>query len=91
VSYAVRVAKGGVRREQCPEIGTKLEGTYLSRHDNGTLFLRGEYRDGQKQGRWEQWGPDGAQVATGSYRDGRLVSGAPVGAPAACERLEFRR
>lgn len=89
-SYAVKVANGGIRREQCPGIGTKLEGTYLSWHDNGTLFLRGAYRDGVKQGQWEQWGKEGAQVAAGSYRDGRLVAGAPVGAPAVCEQLQFR-
>jgi antitoxin component YwqK of YwqJK toxin-antitoxin module len=89
-SFVFVLGADGKKKEQCPFVGAVLEGPYLAWHSDGTPLLRGHYREGRKQGRWEQWGPSSLQVAEGSYRDGALVAGAPVGAPSSCEGRVFQ-
>jgi len=88
-SFVFVFGTDGKKKEQCPFVGPLLHGPYLAWHPDGTTSLRGLYREGHKQGRWEQWGTSGLPVAEGSYREGALVAGAPVGAIASCERRVF--
>ena len=45
----------------------------------------GHYAEGKLEGKWQQWTRPGSKVADGEYREGRLVSGAPVAVAAICE------
>ncbi len=79
--------EGTDRRQSCGYSGGKPEGSFTAWHAGGKPWLEGEYRDGRKNGRWTQWDKTGAKVADGEYRNGDFVGGAPVGIPAACEKM----
>lgn len=80
---------GGGRRQACPFLAGRPGGLYQAWHKNGQHWLEGRYDSGLKAGRWAQWDESGKPVANGEYRDGALVQGAPVGAPAICESISW--
>lgn len=85
----IQLYDSGTRRQLCPFLGSRPGGVYRSWHKNGSHWLEGRYLNGVKTGRWAQWNEDGHPVADGEYREGALVQGAPVGAPAACEAITW--
>ncbi|HVR61338.1 MAG TPA: hypothetical protein VMU50_05530 [Polyangia bacterium] len=85
----IQLGEGGVRRQVCPFLAGRPGGLYQAWHKNGQRWLEGRYESGQKVGRWAQWDESGRPVADGEYRDGALVQGAPVGAPATCESVTW--
>lgn len=85
----IQLADGGARRQACPFLAGRPAGLYQAWHKNGRLWLEGRYAGGLKVGRWAQWDESGKPVADGEYRDGALVQGAPVGAPATCETVTW--
>jgi hypothetical protein len=74
------------RRQSCGYERGKAEGAYLAWHKGGKRWIEGRYQAGEKEGAWTQWDKDGNRVAEGEYRSGRLISGAPVGLVALCEK-----
>jgi|SRR5205814_6048369 len=74
------------RRQSCGFESGKVEGQFFAWHKGGKKWLEGQYRAGQKEGHWMQWDKDGHPVAEGEYRAGVLISGAPVGMVALCEK-----
>lgn len=79
----------GARRQACPFRAGRPAGAYQAWHKNGRRWLEGHYEGGLKSGRWAQWDEDGRPVADGEYREGALIQGAPVGAPAICETVSW--
>ena len=80
---------GGGRRQACPFLAGRPGGLYQAWHKNGSRWLEGRYESGLKTGRWAQWDDGGHPVANGEYREGALVQGAPVAAPAICESVTW--
>jgi hypothetical protein len=76
------------RKQMCPFVEGRANGRFETWHRNGTGYVAGDYRDGQKIGRWIQSDPTGFRVAEGDYRDGQLIAGAPVGVAGHCEDLK---
>ena len=74
------------RRQSCGFEAGKVEGQFLAWHKGGKKWLEGQYHAGQKEGHWMQWDKEGRPVAEGDYRTGVLISGAPVGMIALCEK-----
>ena len=53
-------------------------GTIEERDSTGLVVLRGEYKNGMKEGSWFGWHPDGQMHFREDYRDGYLVSGRAI-------------
>jgi hypothetical protein len=85
----IQLWDNGQRRQVCPFLGGRPGGTYTAFHKTGGRWLEGRYGSGVKAGRWTQWSEDGQPVGNGEYRDGALIQGAPVGAPATCETVTW--
>ena len=85
----IQFYEGGGRRQACPFLAGRPGGLYQAWHKNGQRWLEGRYDGGLKSGRWAQWDETGRPVANGEYREGALVQGAPVGAPAICETITW--
>ena len=79
----------GSQRQSCGFSDGRPEGTFTAWHRNGQLWIEGQYRQGVKVGRWNQLDEVGRKVAEAEYREGAFVAGAPVGLPAACERVKL--
>jgi hypothetical protein len=75
-------------RMHCRFAGGVPSGAFESWHPNGKPQVKGQYRDGRKQGVWVQTDEFGGKLADGEYRDGTLVAGAPVGLASLCEALK---
>jgi hypothetical protein len=85
----IQLYDSGARRQACPFLAGRPGGLYQAWHQNGNRWLEGRYESGLKAGRWAQWDAQGRPVADGEYRDGALVQGAPVAAPATCESVSW--
>jgi hypothetical protein len=82
----IELYSASLRRQSCGYEAGRAEGDYAAWHPNGKRWLEGHYRTGAKEGAWTQWDKDGNRVAEGEYRAGTLISGAPVGLVALCEK-----
>jgi hypothetical protein len=71
-------------RQTCSYTGGLPDGPFLAFHSGGQRWIEGRYAAGQLAGRWTQWDEGGSKVAEAEYRDGRIVSGAPVAVAAIC-------
>jgi hypothetical protein len=71
-------------RQTCNYTGGLPDGPFLGFHAGGQRWIEGRYAAGQLAGRWTQWDESGGKVAEAEYRDGRIVSGAPVAVAAIC-------
>lgn len=49
------------------------DGPYIEWHSNGKRALKGEYRMGMKNDKWEEWDPTGKLLNTTYYQDGKIV------------------
>jgi hypothetical protein len=78
-------AKTSHKRQSCGYAEGQPEGSFTAWHANGKPWVQGVYLRGKKARKWKQWDEAGSLVAEGEYRDGRLISGAPVGGMAGCE------
>jgi hypothetical protein len=74
-------------RQRCTFVDNQLEGPFEAAHPGGQRMIEGFYVHGRLSGRWVQWDSAGRKVAEGEYRDGRLVSGAPVAVASLCEAV----
>lgn len=83
-----RLGENGLPRQSCGYENGRPEGSYAAWHDSGKLFLEGQFRDGHKVGLWTQRDANGAVVATGEYRDGTFVAGAPVATQVGCDTFK---
>jgi hypothetical protein len=77
----------GHRRQVCLYENGQPHGPFLGYHPDGSRWIEGAFRDGVKEGAWNQWDKRGSPVADAEYRRGRLVGGAPVGMAARCEEM----
>jgi len=77
--------KSAAKRQSCAYADGLPEGSFTSWHATGRPWVQGIYVHGKKARQWKQWDEAGNLVAEGEYRDGRLISGAPVGGIASCE------
>jgi len=67
-------ARASGSEEWCERLGTNpriLEGPFVSRHADGAIETRGEYRDGKPSGPWKSWHPGGAQSGEVTFVDGK--------------------
>jgi hypothetical protein len=67
---------GGARVEWCERPGAKppvLDGPFVSRHADGALESRGEYREGKPYGTWKSWHAGGAQSGEVTFVDGKAA------------------
>jgi hypothetical protein len=71
-------------RQTCSYSRGLPDGPFLSFHPGGQRWIEGRYQAGQLSGKWTQWDDAGNKVAEAEYRDGRIVSGAPVAVAAIC-------
>lgn len=74
-------------RQRCQFAGGTPEGPFQAAHPGGQKWIDGGYEKGRLAGRWIQWDANGSKVAEGEYRDGRLVSGAPIAVAALCDSV----
>jgi hypothetical protein len=79
---------GRQARMHCRFVNGVPSGAFESWHPNGKPEVKGQYRDGRKQGKWLQTDQFGGKLADGEYRSGTLVAGAPVGLASLCESLK---
>lgn len=49
------------------------DGPYIEWHKNGKRALKGEYRMGAKNDKWEEWDPAGKLLSTTYYQDGKVI------------------
>lgn len=49
------------------------DGPYIEWHKNGKRALKGEYRMGAKNDKWEEWDENGKLLSTTYYQDGNVV------------------
>jgi hypothetical protein len=71
-------------RQTCSYAGGLPDGAFVAFHSGGQRWIEGRYTAGRLAGRWTQWNESGSKVAEAEYRDGRIVSGAPVAVAAIC-------
>lgn len=71
-------------RQTCSYTKGLPDGPFVAFHPGGQRWIEGGYQAGQLSGRWTQWDDAGNKVAEADYRDGRIVSGAPVAVAAIC-------
>ncbi len=50
----------------------KLDGTTISYYRNGSIKRKGEYIDGQYNGKWEQWAENGKKLYEVHYKNDSL-------------------
>lgn len=71
---AVQQMEGGIRIEQQvvtgPDGGPVRSGDFLVLDAEGTKLVQGEFREGQRHGRWRWRWPDGEKRVLGWYKDG---------------------
>lgn len=79
--------KKGAKRQSCGFANGMPEGSFTAWHPSGKPWVQGIYVNGKKARQWKQWDASGSLVAEGEYRDGRLISGAPVAGMAGCESV----
>jgi hypothetical protein len=77
-------------RQSCGYYRGQPDGSFTAWHPDGKPWVQGQFADGQKTGKWQQWDATGHLVAEGDYRGGRLIAGAPVAGMAGCERMVKR-
>lgn len=66
--------RGGSGEAWCERPGSNprvLDGPFVAWHANGTVAVRGEYRDGRPSGAWRSWHPAGAQSGEVTFVDGK--------------------
>jgi hypothetical protein len=73
-------------RQSCNFYRDQPEGSFTAWYSDGKPWVQGQFVDGQKTGKWQQWDISGNLVAEGDYRGGRLIAGAPVAGMAGCDR-----
>jgi len=67
-------ARASGREEWCERPGSNpriLDGPFVSRHADGAIETRDEYRDGKPSGPWKSWHPGGAQSGEVTFVDGK--------------------
>ena len=47
------------------------EGVWVSYHNNGQLFQKGEYKNGKKEGVWVFYQDNGLLMSKGEFKDGK--------------------
>ncbi|MFQ5335989.1 MAG: toxin-antitoxin system YwqK family antitoxin, partial [Flavobacteriales bacterium] len=64
--------KVNIRREAIYNQG-KLQGPYTVKGPDGKLLAKGEYIDGEKVGKWQEWNDEYRMMMYANYFDGRLA------------------
>ncbi len=81
----IELFETGRKKQECRYEDGVADGKFTAWHKTTGVWLEGEYAAGHKTGKWTQHNDKGVVVAGGEYREGTLVAGAPVAAPATCE------
>lgn len=66
--------RAGGSEEWCERPGTNpriLHGPFVSRHADGGIETRGDYRDGKPSGTWKSWHGTGGQSGEVTFLDGK--------------------
>jgi len=48
----------------------KLDGSWISYHDNGQLMSKGDYKNGKSEGSWISYHDNGLLMSKGDYKNG---------------------
>ena len=46
----------------------------MSWYEDGQIDAKGKYKDGEQDGVWKRWGPDGIKNWEETYKDGKKIS-----------------
>jgi hypothetical protein len=69
-----RAERGSGTEEWCERPGANprvLDGPFVSRHSDGAIHTRGDYRDGKPSGTWKSWHANGAPSGEATFVDGK--------------------
>ena len=63
-------------RIQCSLKEGKFDGPFVEYHENGQIFEKGTYKDGNKEGHWVWYMPNGTFIPqiSGTYEDDKRIS-----------------
>jgi hypothetical protein len=81
----------GKKRSSSTYRTDRRHGRFAEWHENGTVILQGECKDGVEDGVWTRWWPNGKLELRATFRAGKLVGdlrcGSRRGMPATLEQL----
>lgn len=69
-----RTERGSGSDEWCARPGTDprlLDGPFVSRHADGAILTRGDYREGKPSGTWKSWHVNGTPSGEATFVDGK--------------------